>query len=81
MKRGENEVAGQRGLHGDLGGGAVANLADGDHFGILPQQRLEARFIVEAGDRPHLRLGDAGHHGFHRVFERGDAARMLLAVR
>ena len=39
VEGGERQVAGQRGLERDLGGASVADLADGDHLGILPEQR------------------------------------------
>ena len=41
VERAQDEVAGQRRLEGDLGGRAVADLADGDHLGVLPQERPE----------------------------------------
>ena len=38
VQRGEHEVAGQRGLDGDLGGLLVADFADHDDVGVLPQE-------------------------------------------
>ena len=42
VQRGQDEVAGQRGLDGDPGRLDVADLADQDHVGVLAQDRLQA---------------------------------------
>ena len=44
------------GLQRDLGRGAVANLADHDHFRVLPQHARSAAARVETGGRVDLRL-------------------------
>ncbi len=38
VQGGEHQVAGQRGLDGDLGGLVVADLADHDDVGVLAQE-------------------------------------------
>ena len=43
MKCRQDQMAGEGGLERDLGRGLVADLADGDHFGVLTQQRFQAR--------------------------------------
>ncbi len=42
VQRAEDEVAGQRGLHGDFGRLQVANLTHQDPVGILPQDGPQA---------------------------------------
>src|SRR3989344_5787153 len=41
MESREHEVARERGLNSDIGGFAVANLADHDNIGILTHNRAE----------------------------------------
>ena len=43
VQRAEDQVAGQRRLHGDLGGLAVANFADQHHVRVVTQNRPQAR--------------------------------------
>ena len=43
VQRREHEVAGERGLDRDVGGLAVADLADHDHVGVGAQHRAQAR--------------------------------------
>ena len=51
MQRGEHEVAGERGLDGDVRGLPVADLAHHDHVGVGPQHR------AQPGVEGHARLG------------------------
>jgi hypothetical protein len=41
VQRAEDQVAGERGLGGELGGFGVANFADHQDVGVLPQQRAQ----------------------------------------
>ena len=43
VDRREHEVAGQGGAEADLGGLLVADLADHDDVGVLPQERPQGR--------------------------------------
>ena len=72
MERGEDEVAGQRGAHGDLGRLRVAGLADQHDVGILAQDVAQAAGEGQADLRLDLDLADVvepvldgildGHH-------------------
>jgi hypothetical protein len=70
---GEDEVAGERGADGDLGGVLVADFADHDDVGILAEHVAERAGEGEADLGPHLHLVDAGHLVFDRVLDRDDA--------
>ena len=74
MERAQQQVAGQRGLQGGLGRGAIADLADHDDLGVLPHEEPQAGGQVQAGRRIDLRLGHAGHGHLDRVFQRDEAA-------
>ena len=50
MKGRQDQVAGEGGLKRDLGGRLVADLADGDHLGVLPQAAISSP--TRASDRP-----------------------------
>ena len=53
-------MAGERRLDGDLGGLEVADLADHDDVGVLPQERAQRRGEVQPDVLVHLHLVDAG---------------------
>jgi hypothetical protein len=59
VHRGEHEVPGLRGLDGGHGRISIADLADEDHVGVLPQHLLQGRG-VGLGVRTHLALPDHG---------------------
>src|SRR5204862_5647674 len=59
MERGEDEVAGERGLDRDLRRLAVADLADEDDVGILAHDRSQRGAEGETGALVHLDLYDA----------------------
>ena len=60
MQRGEHQVAGQRGLDRHFGGFQVADLADHDDVGVLPQQRAQAVGESQVDAVLHLHLVEAG---------------------
>ena len=68
-----DQLAGERRLQRNLGGRAVAHLADENHFGVEAEQAAEAGRHVESGSKVDLRLGHAVDRDFNRIFERGDA--------
>ena len=78
VQGGENHVAGQRRLHGDLGGLAVADLADHDDVRVLAQDRPQAGGKGQADLRVDLDLADPGKLVLDRVLDRDDV--LLPAV-
>ena len=74
----EHQVAGQGGLHGDAGGLLVADLADHDDVGVLPQQAAQGRGEGHADLLVHLDLVDDGQVVLDRVLDGGDV--QLVAV-
>ena len=69
----EDEVAGERGADGDLGGVEVADFTDHDDVGVLAQHVAQGAGEGEADLGAHLHLVDAGHLVFDRVLDRDDA--------
>ncbi len=74
----KHEVTGQRRVDRDVGGLLVANLADHDHVGILPQEGAQ-----RAGEgQPDLRLDvdlvDAADLVLDRIFRREDVEVRLV---
>ena len=55
VQRREDQVAGQRGLHGDLRGFLVANFADQNHVRVVAQNRAQPARKGQA--RPFRRPG------------------------
>ena len=74
MERREDEVPGQRGLDGDLGGLAVTDLADHDHVGVGAHHRAQAHVERHARLGGDLHLLDAGDPLLDRILDREDAA-------
>ena len=68
----EDQVAGQRGLDGRPGGLLVADLADHDDVGVLPQQRPQRLRERHADLRLHLELVDQRQVVLDRVLDRAD---------
>src|SRR3989344_3696578 len=66
----EHQVAGQRCLHGKVGGLAVADLADHDDVRVLPQGGAQSVGKGGADLRPDLRLRYAGNSVLDRVLQR-----------
>ncbi len=70
----EDQVPGHAGLHGDARGLGVADFADEDNVGVLPQNAAEQRgegiaLGIVDGD-----LGDAFELDFDRVFDGDDVS-------
>ena len=81
VQRGQHQVAGERRLHGDLGGLHVADLADHHHVRVLTQdgaQRLGKRH-VDAG--VHLRLPHPIQVVLDGVFHRQDVGGLGVQAR
>ena len=72
VQRREHHVAGQRRFDGGLERFDVANLADHDDVGILPQNRAQASRECEAGFVVGLPLIDAAKRVLDRVLDRHD---------
>ena len=70
VKGGQQQLAGERSLDGELSRIAVADLADDDHLRILSHQRTQAGLQIEASGDVHLALRDA----LDRHLDRHDAA-------
>src|ERR1017187_4745595 len=74
VQRGENQVAGERRLHGDLRRFLVADFADENHVRVMTQNRTQPARKREAGLFVDLDLIDALELVFNRVFNRDDFA-------
>ncbi|MDT4850353.1 hypothetical protein FQZ97_845020 [compost metagenome] len=78
MQRRQHQVAGLRGLDRDVGGFEVADFADHDDVGILPQEGTQRGREGEAGLLVDVDLVDAGQVDFRRVFRRRDVDARLV---
>ena len=78
VQRAENQVAGQGGLDGHGGGVEVADFADHDDVGVLPQDAAQAAGEGHSLFVAHLGLADAVELVFDGIFEREDV--FFLAV-
>ena len=65
-------MAGQRRPHRDLRGFQIADFADHDDIGVLPQDGAQQAGESQADLRPNLDLVDAGKLIFDRVLDRDD---------
>ena len=74
VQRGENQVAGQRRLHGDLRRFLVADFADENHVRVVAQDRAQAAREGQPGLFGDLDLVDALELIFDRVFDGDDLA-------
>ncbi len=81
VQRGEHEVAGEGGLDGDAGGFGVADFADHDDVGILPEQGAEGGGEGEADLLIDLELVDAGEVEFDGIFDGADVDVGLVEFR
>ena len=72
MKCGEDDVAGEGGFGGDLGGLQVADFADEDDVGILAKEGAKDGRELEVDVGVDLRLSDAIEADFDGVFDGGD---------
>src|ERR1700733_4121104 len=75
---GENQVAGERGVDGDLRGFLVADFADHDLVRVVAQDGAQAAGEGEAFFFVHRNLGDAAHLIFDRVFNGDDFVFVVL---
>jgi hypothetical protein len=81
VQRRQQQVAGLRGLHRDLGGLEVADLADHDDVRVLPQERPQRGGEGQAGLLVDVDLVDPGHLDFRRVLGGRDVdARLVQQV-
>jgi len=76
VQRGQHQVAGERRLDGDLGRFEVANLADHDDVGILPQKRAQSRREVQPDIFMHLNWLMPG-----RLYSTGSSAVQMLSLK
>src|SRR5712692_7181927 len=72
MDSGENEVAGEGRLDGDLRGFLVANFADHDLVGVVTQDGAQASREGEALLLVHRNLRDTAELILHRIFDGDD---------
>ena len=72
VQRAEHQVAGERRLNRGAGGFLVADFADHDHVGVLPQQRAQGLGERQPDLLLHLELVDQRQVVFDRVFDRAD---------
>ena len=73
-------MAGERGLHRDLRGLEVADLADHDDVRVLAQEGAQGRGEVEADLLVHLHLVDARQVELDRVLGGGEVLRGLVQI-
>src|SRR3546814_2632500 len=76
----EVEVAGERGLHGDVGGLAVADFADHHDVGSLAQNRAQPRREVEPDLGMHLRLPHTIDGIFDLILDGQDVALAVVEL-
>src|SRR5208282_3852458 len=74
VQRRKNQMAGERGLHGNLRRFRVANFADQHHIRVVAQNRAQPAREREAGLFTDLDLVDALELVFHWIFNRDDFA-------
>ena len=72
MERGDEQSSDQRRPHRDVDGFAVADLANHDDVGVLPQQRAQTGGELHAGRRVHGDLHDPRDRVLDRILDRRD---------
>src|SRR5216684_717438 len=80
VQRREHQVTGQRRLHGDLSGLAIADLADQDDVRVLAQNRPQAVGKTDVGQLVDLALVDVLKGVLDRVLDRHDVADLLIEL-
>ncbi len=75
---GENQVAGERGIDGDLRGFLVANFADHDFVRVVAQDGAQAAGKGEAFFFVYRNLGDAADLIFDGIFDGDDLVFVVL---
>ena len=78
VERGEEQVPGERGVHGDRCGLFVADLPYHDDIGVLAEDGTQAGREGEADAVVRLDLGRAFERVFDRVFDRDDGNLRLV---
>ena len=78
VHRGEHQVAGERGIDGDLRGFLVADFADHDLVRVMAQNRTQAARKRQALFFVYRNLGDAADLIFDRVFNGDDLVFVVL---
>src|SRR5690242_5556767 len=78
VERGQNQVSRERCLNRDLGGFAIANLADEKHVGVLPHDRAQRRGKGESRTFADLNLDDAGEPILDGIFHSHNVHTALL---
>ena len=78
MERRKNEVAGEGGADGDVGGFAVADFTNHDHVGILAHNMADAGGERQSDLRVDVHLVNAVHLVFHRILDGDDLAAGLV---
>ncbi|MCY1455500.1 hypothetical protein D9M71_726380 [compost metagenome] len=81
MQGGQHQVPRQRGLHRNLGGLPIADLAHHDHVRVLSQDGTQTTGEGHVDLAVDLSLADAGKVVLDRVFDGEDIARYLVEVR
>src|SRR5208337_755566 len=81
VQRGENKVSGKRGLDGDFRGFKVADFADQNNVGILPQESAQGGGKIQANLLFHLHLVHASQLELNRVFGGHDVGVGLVEAR
>ena len=71
----------ERGMNGDLGRFPVANFADHDDVGILPENRSQPGGKRQVDLGIHLHLADAEQLIFHRIFDGNDVLVRRIDLR
>ena len=72
MQRGQNQVPGERRLHGDFGGFLFANLTDHNDIRVLAQHVLEDLGETQTDVLPDFVLVDDVDLVFDRIFDSDD---------
>jgi hypothetical protein len=78
VQGGQHHVPGEGGLDGDVGGLAVADLADRDHVRVGAQHRAQPGVEGHPGLRGDLHLLDARDPRLDRVLDREDRAGSVV---
>ena len=81
VHRGEDQVAGEGGLDGDLGRFLVANLTHHDLVGVVAKNRAQPPGKGEALLDIHRDLGDTGQLILNRVLDGNDLVLFALDLR
>src|SRR5208282_4673925 len=81
VQSGKNQVAGESGFDGNFSGFKVADFADQNNVGILPQKGAQGRCEVQSNLLLHLHLVDAAQLKFDGIFGRHNVGVGLVEAR